>query len=269
MRHSSFNSTSAILTVAAIGGVLAFGYTLVTRAPRGGSGRGGWARGMMRAPDNRPNTIDGLQARVVDRPRDWVSWLDLAKLYDEADRPEDAQDAWRRAADLRVAFARSHPQEAQAWFDAGRAYARANMMEQAREPLERAEPLLSARVRDAAGLEATSETDWYNLGWTRKLLGQDVDAAIAWTRARDLLTPDDKIPTGFNTLYNLSCYRCLLGEKEEALEALELAIDAGWRDADHTEHDADFAAIKDDPRFKELVLRMKQAAMGVRIERGP
>jgi tetratricopeptide (TPR) repeat protein len=54
-------------------------------------------------------------------------------------------------------------------------------------------------------------------------------------------------------LYNLACAEAMLGETDEALEHLQHAIElrpeaAGWARDDH-----DLAALRDDPRFGELV----------------
>ena len=53
--------------------------------------------------------------------------------------------------------------------------------------------------------------------------------------------------------YNLACCRALIGLHRQALDALEMAVAAGWSDAPWTLQDKDFAPLRIDPRFQELV----------------
>ena len=54
-------------------------------------------------------------------------------------------------------------------------------------------------------------------------------------------------------LYNLACAEAMLGESDEALAHLEQAIAARPSLAEDAREDADFASIRDDPRFAELL----------------
>src|SRR5262249_32519904 len=136
--------------------------------------------------------------------------------------------------------------------------------ESAKPILERAEELLTKQAH-----EANNPESWYRLGWARKLLGNQTEARMAWARAIDSLTLNDAPLASSVKLYNLACYRSLNGEPDEALDVLPRAAAAGWNDADHAEHDEDFEAIREDPRFKKIVLGIRQRAMGVHIESGP
>jgi tetratricopeptide (TPR) repeat protein len=54
-------------------------------------------------------------------------------------------------------------------------------------------------------------------------------------------------------LYNLACAEALLGEADEALGHLRLAIDSRPEAAEWAREDADLASIRDDPRFAQLL----------------
>jgi tetratricopeptide (TPR) repeat protein len=54
-------------------------------------------------------------------------------------------------------------------------------------------------------------------------------------------------------LYNLACAEAMLGESDEALTHLEQAIAARPSFAEDARGDADFASLRDDPRFTELL----------------
>lgn len=54
-------------------------------------------------------------------------------------------------------------------------------------------------------------------------------------------------------LYNLACAEAMLGEADEALGHLRLAIDSRPDAVEWAREDADLASIRDDPRFAELL----------------
>lgn len=56
-----------------------------------------------------------------------------------------------------------------------------------------------------------------------------------------------------DTLYNLACVCSLLGEREEALDFLEQAVKAGWKNFAHMKTDKDLESIRDEERFLELL----------------
>lgn len=58
-----------------------------------------------------------------------------------------------------------------------------------------------------------------------------------------------------NNLYNIACCRALSGKTSGALDYLHAAVDAGWDDADHLQHDDDLAALRTEPGFDSEVAR--------------
>ena len=53
-------------------------------------------------------------------------------------------------------------------------------------------------------------------------------------------------------LYNAACVFCQLGKKAEALDAIQKAWDAGFRDADWARRDPDLALLHGEPEFEKL-----------------
>ncbi len=90
------------------------------------------------------------------------------------------------------------------------------------------------------------------------LLGRREDSA-ALAKAVELLARllenDSRDVTA---LYNLACGYALLKDKQQALEFLEKAIEAGWDDAAHTKTDADLEILRDEPAFRKLLERMEK-----------
>lgn len=56
--------------------------------------------------------------------------------------------------------------------------------------------------------------------------------------------------------YNLGCSHALVGDKENALAALEHAVDIGYSDGEWMSKDADLTALHGDHRFLDLVKRL-------------
>ena len=60
-----------------------------------------------------------------------------------------------------------------------------------------------------------------------------------------------------SALVNAACLRAKANQKEEALEFLERAFARGWGKRDWVEHDPDYDILRDDPRFKKLLAKLK------------
>ena len=58
--------------------------------------------------------------------------------------------------------------------------------------------------------------------------------------------------------YNLACSYALTAQTDLAFEALNRAVDLGYDAWQHMEDDRDLNAIREDPRYLELLQRMRQ-----------
>ena len=56
-------------------------------------------------------------------------------------------------------------------------------------------------------------------------------------------------------LYNLACYEALADRRDDALEHLARAVELNPRFREFAESDSDFAGLRDDPRFSDVVSR--------------
>jgi hypothetical protein len=65
------------------------------------------------------------------------------------------------------------------------------------------------------------------------------------------LAPDDDA-----ILYNAGCALAVLGNEQRALDALELAIEAGLAGGDWIPRDPDWERLRDHPRFQALIKRI-------------
>jgi len=81
-------------------------------------------------------------------------------------------------------------------------------------------------------------------------LGQ-TERAIRWLKRALALEPDDPM-----LLYNAGCIYALVGDKENALDCLEKAVNGGLRQKGWFEHDSDLDTIRKLPRFKAILDRL-------------
>jgi hypothetical protein len=58
-------------------------------------------------------------------------------------------------------------------------------------------------------------------------------------------------------LVNAACLHAKAGQKEAALEFLERVFACGWGKRHWVEHDPDYHVLRDDPRFQQLLAKLK------------
>jgi tetratricopeptide (TPR) repeat protein len=63
----------------------------------------------------------------------------------------------------------------------------------------------------------------------------------------------EKFPGNALILYNIACMQSLLGRGDEALETLGTAVEKWPRFKENSQKDDDFASLRENPRFLELV----------------
>lgn len=81
------------------------------------------------------------------------------------------------------------------------------------------------------------------------------------------LEPDEMQSVRQLVHYNGACALALKGEKEKALAEFEKALDAQFYDFGHIAKDPDLAAIRDMPKFKELIAKHEEKAEQAKAER--
>ena len=58
---------------------------------------------------------------------------------------------------------------------------------------------------------------------------------------------------GFTSAYNVACGYALAGQKEEALDWLEISVKAGFSKIDHLRKDPDLDSLRNEKRYKKLL----------------
>jgi tetratricopeptide (TPR) repeat protein len=122
---------------------------------------------------------------------------------------------------------------------------------------------IHATLRDRLGqLGQEFLVDLYDRETTRHPLNLEVLAELAHVltrlgRIEEGLEVDRRLvqlaPEDPTIHYNLACSLALLGEEDQALEALASSIELGYDDADQLAEDEDLASLREDVRFHELL----------------
>jgi predicted esterase len=79
-----------------------------------------------------------------------------------------------------------------------------------------------------------------------------------YTEALELAEEMHKLqPDHINTIYNIACLHCLLGDESKAYEWLEKAVEAGFDNDEQLVNDDDFKKIRAEDRFRAIVKRIR------------
>ena len=68
------------------------------------------------------------------------------------------------------------------------------------------------------------------------------------------------VPENPTVHYNLACSLAILGQTDPALDALERAVRRGYADVEYLLGDPDLESLRREPRFQEIVGRLRSAA---------
>lgn len=108
---------------------------------------------------------------------------------------------------------------------------------------------------------------WQALGTYASASGDRELAISAWTRAASFQSAAAEAVNRPGEWYRLARLQALIGETDAAIESLRRAVDAGFSRYERAESDEALSAIRDDPRFIELVnvmrARPRPSAAGV------
>ena len=97
--------------------------------------------------------------------------------------------------------------------------------------------------------DPTKALAWLRLGVSRHKLAQYEKAVEAFRH----IEADPQL--GASALYREAASLAKLNKKEDALIALEKAVDAGFTQPDLMQQDADLAPLRDDPAFKKTLAK--------------
>ncbi|MCE9593965.1 MAG: hypothetical protein K8S98_07225, partial [Planctomycetes bacterium] len=183
-----------------------------------------------------------------------------------------------RTISLLGAWIGAHPNEAAGYAARGSALCRMRRGVEAKPDLERALALGStdASVHGLLGMQLESESryqpavehlraaiagNWFNselygyLGHALLLLGENVEGVRAYERSLELGMPPGPTTLGVVN-YNLACGYARLGRIEDALGALERAVEQRFGTRHEYETDPDLDPLRDQARYRAALERL-------------
>lgn len=165
-----------------------------------------------------------------------------------------AQEAWRLLLGCLERVGQL-PQQGEAYTWQG--LAKLALRDGARDVARRALGLEERRLTDAVSNRRLLQS-LYELGWVYDEAGFAQEAGRVWTELaraqREIVATQrsqraDGLAVG---LYNLACYEALAGRREQALAALEEALQAGFANTRLLDEDRDLRDLRSDERFAQL-----------------
>ncbi len=225
-----------IVTIAAIAGMVAAVWTVITYTPPKDVLEAQLERlgrqERARAQADRVGGFERAEARIRDL---WSRGqtgeaLEIARSWSKGNREDVVAGYWRVALLTSVGD-----------LDSARLAAERR--------IDRAVAETDARPNDAEA--------WYHRGWFERALGRELDASASFDTAAELLAARRPSRMGDHVWqYNIACYESLRGNVASGLEALDRATELGWNDGAWMRVDPDLASVRMDARFNEIAARM-------------
>jgi len=191
-----------------------------------------------------------LSKRFEEAEREFEKAIELnPKLYEAYyfyARNCYVQGQLEKAAQLYEQAALVNPEDCQSPMLLGQTYVGMGLEEKAKQAYRRGVAIAERRLE-------LNPDDVRALSLCGSALMQLGDKRKAIEYVRHAVSIDDRDPT---LVYSLACVLALGGEKEEAVEYLERAVEAGFADKDWIKQDSDFESLRDHPRYTALLERM-------------
>lgn len=181
-----------------------------------------------------------FEAATRINPNLFDAWYYYGRAAFAAGHVEKSVELWKRAGEVRREDFESPMFVAQSLRRLGR---EAEGRPYDVESIRRAERLLELNPNNVRVLSLASGSLLSN--------GQP-ERALEWARRAEALMPDDMAVT-----INGALLRARLNMKEEALDMLEPVFSKGWGKKDWVENDPDYDPLREEPRFKAMMARLK------------
>jgi tetratricopeptide (TPR) repeat protein len=261
----------SILGLAAAAGILAFCWTLYQGASKVELRRPhsytytdrGPTPTTMRAAgriSTAASTIPELQRHLQNNPDDYRAWRRLAERLSWNGRPGEAADAYRSVIRRTDSFRPTDAEYGRALFDRAMAYRALGEDEMVQVELSTYLEWLAAMGYSVATIE--NRNYLHRLGWAARLTGDEETAQLAWSRGIEVTIPAAETSPGI--MYMLAAFQALVGQHDQAIASLQKAAAAEYADPLQAQHDEDFAALRDDPAFAEIIAAMRENVRKIR-----
>lgn len=177
-------------------------------------------------------TIELLEKWLPDHPKDKEGLFQYASALKNLNRLEESEKAYRKLVDI-------DPNNASALTYLYLILNNLNRVEEAEPFLERAEK--TGRI---------DKFMYMGMAYSMYRLNRHKEGVKFFEK---VVAQD---PSGVNC-YNLACGYAKTGDPDKAIEMLQKSIEAGFTSRQQFENDTDLDSIKNDPRFKGLLEKLK------------
>lgn len=270
--------SSLVWIAAGTCGLIAFGSTLIVRAPRVDPEPDPPPATNYRTvqtyggPSFPPTSLPVLEQYVRERPGAPMALRWLARRRAWAGQEDAAQRAWQEAARcstlaLQDEGYRLHPSiEWQAPFVLAEACWELGEKDKARENYRAAIELFDKRMgaRSAGNRDIISP---FYKGWSARRLGDEQTARTCFALAQEIVSEDIDRQSDHHMLYILAASRAMLGFEGQAIDAVNTLIKRGWRDGASLAHAEEFDSIRSNATIQRQIAWL--ASEEARLERDP
>lgn len=107
------------------------------------------------------------------------------------------------------------------------------------------------KARQLTEVAPENESGWFWLGLGLHSAGRHQEAIAAHEKAATFPR------VGAVAAYNAGCAHALVGDQDKAFDWLNKSVETGFRDAAQFASDSDLASLRDDPRYQELMQKIR------------
>ncbi|HEU4591050.1 MAG TPA: winged helix-turn-helix domain-containing protein [Steroidobacteraceae bacterium] len=181
-----------------------------------------------------------FEAAIRINPNLFDAWYYYGRAAFAAGDIEKSIELWHRGGEVRLDDFECPRFEAQSMCKLGRSEA-AHAVDM--EAIRRAERQLELNPHNARALSLGAGS--------LRAVGQS-RRALEWVREAERLCPDDMA-----VIINSALTHLHLGLKDEALDRLERMFNKGWGKKDWVENDPDYDPLREEPRFKAMMQKLR------------
>ena len=113
-------------------------------------------------------------------------------------------------------------------------------------------------------LESVNAEAWHKLGYAQHRMAKWRPASIAHQRATQVATEDDA-EIRLRAYYDLACCWVQLGQRADAIHALESAVKAGLNNPEYMLADPHLEALSEEPGFERIIADLRRGRRNVAI----
>lgn len=191
--------------------------------------------------NNPQKSVEILARWIAENPKDWVAYQQMGRNLTQLQRYDEANAAYEKALELGGS-------------DAG-IYLGLAQIRNGQKRYEEAADLFGKAIERGA----RNSFVYGQMAFAQLSLNRNEEAIKTYEKAFEAGIPAGAATRGL-AYYNMACAYARLKQNDKAFEMLNKAIDEGFNNRQTFETDTDFASLRADARFQELLKRLPARA---------